>query len=154
MIPLKKSIEHLANKIGTKKSFFISDYDKKCMQSIITWYNKSEQGIKFEFQEYYKLVFILIRNEIELNRLQHQLGNEEVLTIKDVFTNIENKLLSSYGKEQAQMILDCYNQKLRNFDSSDREINKNALETLKMTEEQEQKILDMVESFTLNTLLK
>lgn len=154
MIPLKKSIEHLATRIGTKKNFFVNDFDKKCMQSVITWYNKSEQGIKFNFQDYYKLVFILIRNEIELNRLQHQLGKQEILSINQVFTNIENKLLSSYGKEQCKMILDCYNQKLRNYDIRGAEINKTSLETLKMNDSQEQKILDMVESFTLNTLLK
>lgn len=150
-VPLKKSIEHLTNKIGTKQSFYVNDFDKNCMQSVIDWYNRSQEKIKFDFKEYYKIVFILIRNEIELNRLQSQLGNEKELPFSQILTNIENKLLSTYGKEQTLMILDCYNQKLRNFKE---ELTVKNIDKIVMTEEQETKILELVEDFTLNTLLK
>ena len=140
----KKSILHLRNKLATKKSFFVSDFDKSCMESIIQHYNIVEEEFQQDQKLFYKLMYMMIRYEIINNRLQ---GNKDKFTIKDIFNHIENLLTNDLDDEQVKMLLECQAQKTLNFFNSAEELTKRNINKLDFSDQNWNKSLELINEF-------
>lgn len=152
----KKSILHLRDKFATKKNFFVSDFDKKCLESIIHFHNVVENETKIEHDLFYRLVFLLIRYEIVNNRLNNQLKeNKSKFSIIDIFEHIEKLIFNSnLETETVKLILEMQAQKTANFLNSGTELTKDNLHKLHFSDSDTDKALEMVNDFILLNVLK
>jgi len=152
----KKALLHLRDKMATKRSFFVSEFDKKAVDSLITFYNVIEDEVKIEHKLYYKLVFLLIRFEIINDRLNNQIKEvKSNKSIKDIFSHIEKLIFSdSLEAETTKLILEYQAKKTENFFNKDIELTTENFNKLHFSEKDTKKALEMTCDFVLMNILK
>jgi hypothetical protein len=147
---LEKALTHLRNKLVKNKSFYITDFDLVCLDSLITFYNVVEREIKLENQLFYQLIYIIIRYEIINKRLNE---DKQPFSILDIFQRIEKLLSSDIETESVKMLLECQAQKTSNFLNSGTELTSENINKLHFSTENENRAFEMINNFILKTIL-
>ncbi len=123
--PPEKSIVHLRNKIKQGK-FYVNDYDKSCIDSIISFYNTVEEKIRIEYKDYYHLFSLIMRYEITLNRLR----DNKNISILEILDKVEAALVNpNHEFEQVNLMLEAQSQKFTNFRNKEDEANMDSIFT-------------------------
>jgi len=134
----EKSIIHLRDKMAAGK-FFVNDYDRKCIDSIIAYHNTTQNEIRIKYKDYYHLFMLIIRYEIVNNRL----AEGETLSILEILDKIENALvLPDYEFEQVNLMIEAQGQRELNTDNKYGEFRLDSI----MTESQKDKLLELIKS--------
>jgi len=170
MLPApKKAILNIKSKLS-KPKFFVNDYDKDCLLSIIHFYNQVEEGMKLEYNDYYILIMLIVRYEITNNNLInqiHEINNEpiEKLSIKDILARVD-KLVNkaSISTQEMEVIMASHLQKRINNDiDKPKGINENTdslddllkyIDSMYMSENQTKNLIKMIKDFTSFIVMK
>jgi len=168
----KKSILNLKNKMS-KPKFFVSDYDKDCLKSIIHFYNQTEEGMLLTYNDYYVLVQLIVRYEVINNNLINQIHEyndeeREELSIKDIMNKL-TKIFSTHNikEKEMQLIMSGSMQKHSNYDTNNKEVDISNLtkeqvkelcltipESMFLNNKETDKLLKIVRDFTSFLVMK
>src|SRR6056297_3105607 len=86
----EKAIQNLKNKLKRDR-MFVSDYDRESINSIIKFYNQTEEGMMLSYDNYRKLVLLLFLYELKNAKI---LRNENPkLNAKEVQEKIEQLIV-------------------------------------------------------------
>ena len=150
----EKAITNLKNKLKNDR-FYVSDYDRESINSIIKFYNQTEEGMMLSYNNYRKLVLLLFLYELKNAKI---LRNENPkLNAKEVQEKIEQLIVY---KDEDLLSIDLINEvdvrRLFNFEADNETPNgpddENLAEYLEasqtISEKAKEKLFDMVNQTT------
>ena len=147
-----KAIENLKKKLKNDR-FYPSDYDRESLNTLISYYNATENAVSLRFSNYYKIVSLLFLYEL---RNARAVDNKQIQTASDAQEKIENLVVFADQKNiLSDLIAEADIWKLFNYQAKNDVNDKDKLKEYAkassgINDKQQQQIINLLKEMTSN----